>query len=148
MTAELAIISSPIHRHCQQTFACLEQGLHVLCEKPAAALVKDLDRMIEVAKANNRLLAIGFQWTHFDEIITIKKELLAERFGKIKLAKSMVNWPRNRSYYEDSSWKGRIKNAQGEYVFDSVLNNATAHYLHNLLFLCGDALNRGPILKT
>lgn len=65
---DMAIISSPIPRHREQTMTCLRHGIHVQCEKPTA-LVKDLDEMIQVAKEENRLLGIGFQWTFFDETL-------------------------------------------------------------------------------
>ena len=33
-TADLAVISSPIHLHTEMAIACMRHGSHVLCEKP------------------------------------------------------------------------------------------------------------------
>lgn len=142
--ADLAIIATPIPLHREQTVRCLEEGLHVLCEKPAAALLSDLHAMIAAAKRANRLLGIGFQWSYYDEVLAMKEDILAERFGPVHLAKALVSWPRPISYYS-GSWKGRIHLDDGSYALDSVLSNATAHYLHNLLFLLGPSWNRSAM---
>lgn len=142
--ADLAIIATPIPLHREQTIRCLEEGLHVLCEKPAAALLSDLQAMISAAENANRLLGIGFQWSYYDEVLAMKEDILAERFGPVRLAKALVSWPRSTSYYT-GGWKGRIRLDDGQYALDSVLSNATAHYLHNLLFLLGPSWNRSAM---
>ncbi len=48
--ADLAVISSPIPFHCQQTVLCLEHGANVLCEKPLAGSVEDGLKMAEAEK--------------------------------------------------------------------------------------------------
>lgn len=45
--ADLAIISTPIHLHKHQSCIAMENGSHVLCEKPATANRKHLQEMIE-----------------------------------------------------------------------------------------------------
>ena len=45
--ADLVVIASPIHCHCAQTCSALLRGSHVLCEKPPAATVQEVDQMIE-----------------------------------------------------------------------------------------------------
>ena len=46
-------------------------------------------------------------------------------------------FPRGESYYRRNNWAGRVTTEWGERVFDSPLNNATAHYLHNMLYVLG-----------
>ena len=70
--ADLAVLSSPIHRHCPQTCLALEHGSHVLCEKPAAASVEEVDRMIEARNRSGRFVAIGFQWSFSGSMQALK----------------------------------------------------------------------------
>ncbi len=46
-------------------------------------------------------------------------------------------WARNANYYARNAWAGALKTAGGDWVLDSPLHNATAHYLHHMLYLLG-----------
>ncbi|MBN1809100.1 MAG: Gfo/Idh/MocA family oxidoreductase [Planctomycetes bacterium] len=138
-SADLAIISSPIAHHCPQTVAALSNGSGVLCEKPLGATVQEGRRMLEAR--GDRWLGIGYQWSFSPEIQALKKDILAGDFGAPVRLRTMVLWPRARSYYGRAPWAGRIKDDAGNWVLDSPVNNATAHYLHNMLYVLGDAVD-------
>jgi len=140
--ADLAVLSSPIQLHCGQTMLALSHGSSVLCEKPAAATVQDVDRMIEARDKAQKFVAIGFQWSFSNPIQELKRDILAGTFGAPRRMKSLCLWPRNRSYYRRNSWAGRMRDQSGAWVLDSPLNNAMAHDLHNMLFLLGGRINR------
>ncbi len=55
------VVTTPHHVHVQETVAALEQGKHVLVEKPLATTVADCDQMIAAAKARKLTLAVGYQ---------------------------------------------------------------------------------------
>ena len=60
-SAELAVIASPIQFHLQQTTVALQNGSHVLCEKPLGATWQEVQQMIAARDAAERFVAIGFQ---------------------------------------------------------------------------------------
>lgn len=146
--AKLAIISSPIHFHADQTVTALEHGTHVLCEKPAAATLAETQRMAEAMDSHQRFAAIGFQASFDPRTLALKSRLMAGDFGKPIRAKSKVGWPRRTSYYQRASWAGKIAMPDGRPVHDSPLNNATAHFMHNLLFLLGDQTAQAARVAT
>jgi predicted dehydrogenase len=135
---DLVVISSPIHFHAPQTLQALSLGASVLCEKPIAASVEDVATMESAAKRTGKVVAIGYQWSFTKAVQTMKADILDGRFGRPIRLKTLALWPRNRKYYERSSWAGRIRTPSGEPVLDSPVNNATAHYLHNMLYVLGD----------
>ncbi|MDK2903429.1 MAG: hypothetical protein PWQ93_1348 [Clostridiales bacterium] len=137
--ADLAIISSPIQFHCEQTCMALSHGSHVLCEKPMAATVQEARQMIEARDKAKRILAIGFQWAYDPAYQSLKKDIMAGRLEQPKRLKTLVLWPRDADYYS-RGWAGKKKDQKGRWVLDSVANNATAHYLHNMLFVLGKEL--------
>jgi len=137
--AELAVIASPIPFHADQTCTLLRRGLAVLVEKPAAATLTDLDRMIAAAADSGRPCGVGFQWSWAEPTRRLKADLLAGRFGRGTGLRALTLWPRPRSYYLRAGWAGRRHDAAGRPVFDEVLMNATAHFLHHALFLLGPA---------
>lgn len=138
--ADLAIISSPIHYHASQVCTALAHGSHVLCEKPLCATAEEARAMRLAYHASGKIAAIGFQWSFSAAVLQAKQEILDGRWGAFRQLRCMVNWPRPFAYYRRNNWAGRIQTDQGETVLDSILNNATAHYLHQILFFLGDAL--------
>lgn len=138
--ADLVVISAPIQQHAPLTCLALEHGATVLCEKPLAGSLEDVEKMLAAERASGKRVGIGFQWSFSQAILSIKRDILAGRFGKPLDGKSLVLWPRGLSYYQRNRWAGRIHADDGTLVLDSPVNNATAHYLHNLLFLLGSTM--------
>lgn len=145
--ADLAIISTPIHLHKQQSCYAMEHGSHVLCEKPMTANPDDIKQMIETRDRTGKFLAIGFNWSFTPSVQQLKADILSGKFGKAKRLKSLVLWPRNDEYYHRSSWAGKKYSPNGEKIFDSVVNNATAHFLHHLLYLTGETVETSSQLS-
>jgi predicted dehydrogenase len=118
----------------------------VLVEKPAAAVTRDVDRMIRARDAAERFVAVGFQWCFSPSILRLKEDILSGRFGEPRWGRSLTLWPRTESYYARNDWAGRRQDPEGRWILDSPANNAMAHHLHNLLFLLGPAmeLSAGP----
>jgi len=136
MSADLVIVSTPIHHHAPMTCRALAGGSHVLCEKPLAATMQDAQAMRDAEQQSQRQVAVGYQWSFSPAIIRLKRDILAGRFGKAVRLKTIALWPRNASYYARARWAGKIKMGD-RWVMDSPVSNATAHYLHNMLYLLG-----------
>ena len=137
-TADLVIIAAPIHLHAPLTCLALARGSNVLCEKPLCALLSEADQMAEAERQAEKFVAIGYQWSFTDAIQALKQDVMAGVFGLPKRLKTLVLWPRFKSYYRRNDWAGRIKISDSQWVLDSPVNNATAHYLHNMLYLLGE----------
>ncbi len=148
--ADLAVIASPIALHAEQTCAALAMGMAVLCEKPIAATVQEADRMAAARDRAGRFVAIGYQWSFSAAIRDLKADVLAGRLGAPRCLSTGVAWPRDSAYYQRNRWAGRLRDDQGRWVLDSPVNNATAHYLHNMLYVIGPAPDRSaqPIEVT
>lgn len=139
-TADLAVISSPINFHCPQTEYALSQGSNVLCEKPLCATVQDAARMSEAEKQSGKHVFIGYQWSFSDAIQNLKQDISKGLLGSPLRFKTIVLWPRNDDYFK-RGWAGKQKDRESNWILDSVANNATAHYLHNMFYVMGDKKN-------
>jgi len=134
---DLLIISAPIHLHAPMTCRALAEGSHVMCEKPLAATIADVREMIKAEKdSDHKRVAVGYQWSYSPAVIALKKDIISGRFGMPKRMRTITLWPRKSSYYSRAAWAGR-KHCRGAVVYDSPVSNATAHYLHNMLYLLG-----------
>jgi predicted dehydrogenase len=140
--ADLAVISSPIHLHTPQTCTALANGSSVLCEKPLGATYQEAAEVIAARDAAGGFVATGYQWSFNESILALKADILAGRLGAPKRLRTLVLWPRNEQYYGRNSWAGMQKDPQGNWILDSPVNNATAHYLHNMLYVLGPAVDR------
>ncbi|MFQ5808691.1 MAG: Gfo/Idh/MocA family protein [Armatimonadota bacterium] len=137
-TADLTVISSPIHFHCDQTCLALDNGSNVLCEKPLGATIQEAERMIEARDAAGKWVGIGYQWSYVPPIQALKRDIMDGTLGKPQRLKSMVLGPRTSKYYGRNTWAAVQRDATGKWILDSPINNATAHYLHNCFYVLGD----------
>lgn len=146
--SNLAIISTPIHLHKEQSCYAMNRGSNVLCEKPMSANPEDIQTMIDTRDKTRKFLAIGFNWSFTTSVQQLKKDILNGNFGKMKRLKSIALWPRTQDYFNRSNWAGKKHSHDGDMIFDSVANNATAHFLHHLLYLTGDRIDTSAQLKN
>jgi predicted dehydrogenase len=140
--ADLAVIAAPIHFHEQQTRLALSCGSHVLCVKPAAATVQEVGAMMAARDKAGKQVAVGYQWSFTNCIRALKSDIRAGLHGEPRRFKSLCLWPRDAAYYERNAWAGRVRDASGRWVLDSPVNNAMAHFLHNMLYCLGDDVDR------
>ena len=143
-SAELCIIASPLPLHKQQVIEALRSGSDVLCEKPLTPCVQDMYDIEAVLAQTGRRLGIGYQWCFADTFLKLKRDILAGLLGDPLEMKCFISWKRYDDYYK-KWWSGRIKGPDGCFILDSVLTNATCHYLQNMLFLLGDEMDRAAM---
>lgn len=140
-SADLAVISSPIHHHVPQTLLALRNHSRVLCDKPLGVTIQEVHELIRERARLNGWVSIGYQWTFSRAIRSLKKDILQGRFGKPLRFKSLALWPRDQGYYLRNNWAGRIRSEGGQWILDSPANNAMAHDLHNMLYLLGPSMD-------
>jgi predicted dehydrogenase len=148
LTADLVVISSPIQYHVPQSIVALKNGSNVLCDKPICATVQEVDELIKVRDESGKWVMIGYQWSYSKAIQELKKDINSGLFGKPIRLKTLCLWPRDDAYYGRNNWAGKIKDARGKWVLDSPVNNALAHFLHNMFYVLGNEVDKSAIPKT
>lgn len=130
----------PIHLHRAFSERALAAGKVVMCEKPAAGCVDDLDAMARAAARFDRPLVFGFQDVYDPAVVALKRRILDGVIGTIGRVTITACWPRDSVYFTRNDWAGRLRVGQ-TWVLDSILNNALAHPVNLALFLLGDSLH-------
>jgi predicted dehydrogenase len=128
----------PIHLHREYTAQALSAGVAVMCEKPAAGSVQEVDAMIADRNRFASPLGIAFQDLYDPAIRLLKRQLVAGEWGRMRRIHVTCAWPRPESYYARNSWAGRWGDAMG-WISDSPASNAMAHFLNLGLFLAGES---------
>lgn len=135
---DLVIISTPIHYHKEHIEEALEAGCYVLCEKPIAGSLEEAKGIAQSAKKHGRWVAIGYQWSFSQPIRKLKQHIQDGKYGKPLSFKSLSILGRSKDYFAKRQWAGRRQDDEGHIINDSIMNNAAAHQLHNMLFLLGE----------
>ncbi len=136
---DLCLIPTGIHLHAPMTLDALAAGANVLVEKPLTATATEAVSIIEAERRSGRFVAVGFQDLYTPSTWLIKERLLAGAIGDLESITLVGLWPRHAGYYQRNEWAGRLKQ-NGQWVLDSPVNNAFAHFLNLGLFWAGREL--------
>lgn len=99
---DIVYIATPHDSHAELSIRALENGKHVLCEKPMALSYNDATRMIEASKKHNKFFMEAF-WTRF--MPSVKEVLEKVNQGII----GDVNYVRaDFNFYADEAAGGRL----------------------------------------
>ena len=138
---DLVVVGTPINFHVEQTVEAFRRGCHVAMEKPMAADMDGVRQILAARDEAGKMLSIGFNMCADPVVRAAKADADAGLFGKPVAMKTIVLWPRGHAYYaRGGGWAGKKYAKNGAPLFDSVLSNATAHYLMNQLFFLGEPL--------
>src|SRR5438067_10379737 len=74
---DLVVNAAPSRFHVPVTLQFLEAGFNVLCEKPLASRVADVDRLIAASEASGKLLAIFQQSRYSPAFVQLRKVIEA-----------------------------------------------------------------------
>ena len=87
------VIGTPNFLHALQTLAALEQGVHVLVEKPMAMNAGEAEQMLAASRKSGALLMVAHCWRFDEDVLWLKKQ--SARLGQIIRTKGYgvhVNW--------------------------------------------------------
>jgi predicted dehydrogenase/nucleoside-diphosphate-sugar epimerase len=123
--ADAAIISTPNAFHASIAVNLLEQGLHVLCEKPLSTKAADAQKMIAAAERNNCVLACGLVRRFYSStklvVETLERELVG-RPVRFTIHDSVWNWPMSKAAFDPAISGGGVLIDLGPHVIDLLAN--------------------------
>lgn len=79
--------SLPNHLHAEWTIKALRAGKHVLCEKPLALTLAEIDAMTQAANETGKILSEAFMYRHHPQTLKVKEIAASGELGKIQLIK-------------------------------------------------------------
>jgi predicted dehydrogenase len=82
---DLVTVATPNSTHFEITKAFLENGFHVLCEKPMTMTVEEGEEIVKVANASNRVCAVNYGYTGYSLVRHMKAMIARGDLGKIRL---------------------------------------------------------------
>ena len=101
----------------------MEQGIHVLCEKPASIRLEDTISNIELAKKQGVQYGIIFQCRYNTASKLVKQYIEDGTLGRVISARSVLTWCKPDTYYSQSDWKGTWDKEGGGVVIDQAIHS-------------------------
>ena len=126
-------IASPNSLHANQAITFLNNGIHVLCEKPLASNEKEVQQMIAAAKNNNVLLMEAVRTTFLPNFQVLREKL--PTLGVIR--KVNVSCCKYSSRY-DAYKEGRILNAFNPDFSNGALMDLGVYCIYPMVVLFGE----------
>lgn len=170
--AELVIITAPNDVHFELAKQALENGKHVIIEKPFVTNIADGEDLIALAAEKNRVLSVYHNRRWDGDFLTVKKMIEDKRFGDLKHFESHFDRFRpevRQRWREQTTNGGGILFDLGSHLIDQALAlfgvpdavtaqceimregstnvdyfNVVLHYPNHLTTLHGDLFSAGP----
>jgi predicted dehydrogenase len=99
---DVVYISLPNHLHAEWTVKAVQAGKHVLCEKPLATHVADVDAIIAAASVHRRVVAEAFMYRHHPQTAFVRRLATDGTVGELRLLRGAFRFPLTRP--DDTRW--------------------------------------------
>lgn len=145
-TIDAVYIASPNSLHASQAILCMNNGKHVLCEKPFASNKSEAEAMMAAARKNNVLFMEAMKSTCTPCFLAVK-EHLAE-IGPVR--RYFANFCQYSSRYDEYK-KGNILNAFNPTFSNGALMDIGVYTIAPLVHLFGEPQSikaMGTILES
>lgn len=125
------VIATPNFTHTKYTLEALKRGIAVLCEKPVAMHVDEVEQIIQASKENSAIYVPGFVNRWRQDIQKIYKELSARSIGELR--KVEAGWIRKCGVPRPGTWF-----TNREYSGGGVLTDLGSHIMDICMLWIGD----------
>jgi D-xylose 1-dehydrogenase (NADP+, D-xylono-1,5-lactone-forming) len=95
---EIDVIYNPLpnHLHAEWTIKAIEAGKHVLCEKPLALRVEEVDAIQAAARKHGRVVAEAFMYRHHPQTLKVQELVQSGSLGELKLIRGAFSYVLSR----------------------------------------------------
>ena len=130
---DAVLIATPHYDHTTIGIDALEQGLHVLTEKPISVHKADCERLIAAHKNKDQVFGVMFQMRTDPSFKKLKEVTDRGELGTIQRTNWIITtWFRSEAYYASGGWRATWRGEGG-----GVLLNQSPHTLDLFQWICG-----------
>lgn len=142
-------ICLPPHMHVPVALKALASGKHVICEKPIATSLQDVDRLkAETAKHRRKLYPV-FQYRFGTPLAQFRRLIDEGVAGRPQIATVETHWSRDAAYYA-VPWRGTWNGEQGGVVLSHAIHahDLLTHFMGPVSAVSGFATTRVNPIET
>ncbi|MBR5601225.1 MAG: Gfo/Idh/MocA family oxidoreductase [Clostridia bacterium] len=121
---DMVMVVVPHYFHPEMVMACLERGIHVICDKPAGVYTKQVKEMNECAKKSGALFAMMFNQRTNCVYRKMREILQSGELGQIRRTSWIItNWYRPQAYYDSGAWRATWSGEGGGVLLNQCPHN-------------------------
>jgi predicted dehydrogenase len=98
--ADAVVIATPSALHAEQAIAALERGKAVFCQKPLGRNAGETRRVVDAARANDRLLGVDLSYRYTRALNAVRKLVVEKTIGDVYA----VDVAFHNAYGPDKPW--------------------------------------------
>jgi predicted dehydrogenase len=111
---EGVVVATPSAQHAEQAVRALERGVAVFCQKPLGRTAREARRVVDAARAADRLLGVDLSYRHVAGMDRVRELVGAGALGKVHA----VNLVFHNAYGPDKAWFNDARLSGGGCVMD------------------------------
>jgi len=104
--SDVIAIATPNGLHYEQTLMCLQNGYHVIVEKPMCFTTQQAEHIIQESIKNQRHVFCVMQNRYSPPSVWFKELIDSKKLGEIYLVQLNCMWNRDERYYHENTWHG------------------------------------------
>jgi xylose dehydrogenase (NAD/NADP) len=89
-------IPLPNHLHAEWTIRAAQAGKHVLCEKPLALTLDEVDRIVAAAAAAHVHVAVAFMYRHHPQTLAVRELVAGGAIGTLRFIRGCFSFTLDR----------------------------------------------------
>ena len=93
---DVIYVSLPNHMHAEWSLKALRAGKHVLCEKPLALSVEQVDAMAQAAQETGTVLAEAFMYRHHPQTFKVEDIVKSGQLGDVQIVRGAFTYTLRR----------------------------------------------------
>lgn len=130
---DAVLVATPHYGHTTVGIDALQQGLHVLVEKPISVHKADCERLIAAHKGRRQVFAAMFNQRTDPHYKKVRELVVSGALGRLmRVTWIITDWFRTEFYYAMGNWRATWAGEGG-----GVLLNQCPHNLDLLQWICG-----------
>ena len=139
----IVAIMTPSGMHYEHTIDIINKyKKNIIVEKPTFMKPNHVKSAFKIAKKNKVKIFPVFQNRYNKAVKRIKKAIIKNELGKIRIVNVRVRWCRPDRYYKLSKWRGTYSQEGG------ALTKQGIHHIDLIRYFCGEVKSVSAIMRT
>ncbi len=128
-TIDLVVVATPNDKHFEYAKKALENGKHVVVEKPFTVSVEEAEKLVELSEKSSKILTVYQNRRYDSDFKTVKKVIKSGFLGE--LVEYEAHFDRFRNYSTKNGWREKQLPGAG------ILYDLGPHLIDQALYLFG-----------
>lgn len=139
---DLVTVATPNATHFEITKAFLENGFHVLCEKPMTMTVEEGEEIVRISKGTGNICAVNYGYTGYSLVRHMRAMVARGDLGNIRLVKAEFAHGHHADAADADNPRVRWRYDPAQAGVSAQFADCGIHALHMASFVTGQEVER------